>query len=649
MTLTRQFFSLLMIAFVLVFVSAVQLTYKARNFSNEGKRLTSNLEQTFALNEELHKGIVGQTTLLHHEFDRPDPQFLEKLGRANHELGVKETQYLKLNLGDRERIAVEKLRALHSKLGSESIQIHNQLQSGNRDAARVRMTHVEQLENQIENEFNALNKLQVGNLNNLLHGVNSSLWHYYTMVYTLSGALVLILILFIWMLRRRVLGPIRTLVAASDRIRQEDFSVRAKIVGNDEIGQLAQGFNFMVESLAKSYGQLELRVEQRTQQIRDLQQQLVQAGKMSAMGQLVGGVAHELNNPLTVILGLSELTRLDLAANGGDPKQIELMDDIHLHADRCRKIVANLLQFARQQQLQREAVSINECIEQVLKLREYEFETGNIRLVRRFDPSNPVVYANPDKIQQVILNLVNNAHDAIRETHRPGFIQVNTRLQEGNVIIEVLDNGTGVRQPERVFDPFYTTKEVGKGTGLGLSVCYGIVHEHNGDIRAENWEQGGRFVVVLPAGVPPDQTTDERVVRESPNLQRHPQKRRALVVDDEESLVRLQVSFLTRLGIEASGVASGEQAVRFLQKNNVDLVISDLRMPGSIDGHQLYQWVVKHVPELARRFVFMSGDTLALTNMQLNIDSAVPCIQKPFQFADYSEIVRRILEMAPHR
>ena len=184
-------------------------------------------------------------------------------------------------------------------------------------------------------------------------------------------------------------------------------------------------------------------------------------------------------------------------------------DDASRTGRQVRKIVANLLQFARQEKPHLEQVRLNDIVEQALQLREYEMTTRNIELVREYDPTNPFFAADPNKIVQVVLNLINNAHDAIRDAGRPGTIRVRTFADQDTVRLEFLEQQNGLREPERVLDPFYTTKEVGQGTGLGLSVCYGIVEEHNGSITADNWEQGARLVIVLPIG-PEDMRSDPR-------------------------------------------------------------------------------------------------------------------------------------------
>ncbi|MGB7622017.1 MAG: ATP-binding protein [Terriglobia bacterium] len=643
MTVTKQFVVLLLLAFGVALGFTIQLTSRFSRFSTQGTQLTEGLQKTLALSQELLTGAAEETSLLYGQFGELDPQFTTKLDEINFQLGETILKYLRLDLGENERLAVERIRELYSELGIQSRQIYEQLRHGERRQALQRVKQAEGLKGRIDKEFATLNDLQVRKLEQMLLQSNRAVKYGFIAIYGFADLLLIMLIAFMLLLRKRILVPLHSVLEAIDRIRRGDFSARAPVGRLDESGVLAQGFNFMAESLAESYKGLERKVEERTQQLRELRIQFVQAEKMSAMGRLVGGVAHELNNPLTVILGFTEMEIKKLTARHADPKTIKLMEDIYFQAERCRRIVANLLQVARRQEPHLEPIRINGVIEQVLQLRDYELSTRNIRMARKYDSTDPLIQADPHKMQQVVLNILNNAIDAIQESGREGIIQVRTKLEGDKFILEFSDNGTGIVDPDRIFDPFYTTKEVGKGTGLGLSVCYGIVQEHGGEILAENLEQGARFVITLPVGkvgIPPE----EKGARPSAGMGGEKHIGNALLVDDEESLLELQISILSRIGVEAHGVSSGEEAVRFLQTSPVDLIVSDVRMPGSIDGPRLYEWVCIHRPELRKRFVFISGDVLAMQRGEISSLREVPTIQKPFQIEDYLRLMQQLLK-----
>ncbi len=230
--------------------------------------------------------------------------------------------------------------------------------------------------------------------------------------------------------------------------------------------------------------------------LRQMQEQLLQSEKMAAVGQLVSGVAHELNNPLTAILGYSELLKSEDRVSG---RGAEYLEKLYKQAQRTHHIVQNLLSFARQRKPERGPAQVNRVLEETLALREYDLKTHRIQVHRQLDPKLPEISADFHQLQQVFLNILNNAVDAISECNYPGEIWVRTFGTGNNVRVELTDNGPGVKNLHRVFDPFYTTKPVGKGTGLGLSICYGIVKEHGGEIEVRNENGGGAtFTVSLP-------------------------------------------------------------------------------------------------------------------------------------------------------
>jgi len=230
--------------------------------------------------------------------------------------------------------------------------------------------------------------------------------------------------------------------------------------------------------------------------LRRTQEQLLHSEKMAAVGQLISGVAHELNNPLTAILGYSQL--LTSCGEVG-PLGLEYSEKLYKQAQRTHRIVQNLLSFARQHKPERIPVRLNRVLEDTLALRDYDLRMNNIRLTLNLAQDLPLASADPHQLQQVFLNLVNNAVDAILETSPKGELWVRTAKEADKFVMEFVDSGPGVKDPSKVFDPFYTTKPVGKGTGLGLSICYGIITEHGGRIHVCNVPpRGACFTIELP-------------------------------------------------------------------------------------------------------------------------------------------------------
>jgi PAS domain S-box-containing protein len=229
-----------------------------------------------------------------------------------------------------------------------------------------------------------------------------------------------------------------------------------------------------------------------------LRDKLVHAEKMAAVGQLVSGVAHEVNNPLTAILGFADLLMENNDLPEGARKDLRV---ILQEAQRTKQIVQNLLSFARQMPPQRAAVQLNSILHRTMQLRSYDFHSHGVEVIEHFDEELPEVMGDAHQLQQVFLNILNNAHDAVHEIGRAARIEIMSTKSGESVEVSFRDNGNGISHPDKIFDPFFTTKEVGKGTGLGLSICYGIVKEHGGEILCHNnlGGQGATFIVRLPA------------------------------------------------------------------------------------------------------------------------------------------------------
>ncbi len=230
--------------------------------------------------------------------------------------------------------------------------------------------------------------------------------------------------------------------------------------------------------------------------LRRTQEQLLQSEKMSAVGQLIAGVAHELNNPLTAILGYAQL----LESEGLSERANDFVCKLFKQAQRTHRVVQNLLSFARQRKPHKQEVNIQKVLDETMALRDYDLKINNIKVHREIDASFPAVTGDPHQLEQVFLNIINNAVDAMLECGGQSVLTVRGYTLGDYVYLEVQDSGPGIKEPKRIFEPFYTTKSVGKGTGLGLSICYGIIKEHGGDISARNATEGGAIIEVrLPS------------------------------------------------------------------------------------------------------------------------------------------------------
>ena len=286
----------------------------------------------------------------------------------------------------------------------------------------------------------------------------------------------------------------RELKKTAEAVGRGDFNRRLTVKTSDELGELGHAFNRMSENLKTSRAELEKTLDT----LKSTQNQLIQREKLSAVGEFVAGVAHELNNPLTSLIGFAELAQ----ASGVDEKQATNLNFIVKSAQRCHKIVQSLLGFARQHAPEHKVVKISEAVDGVVELLAYEMRTSNIDVATTYDPMLPVIIGDSHQLQQVFLNVLNNARQAILETQKPGRIRISTERAGHLVRITIADNGPGISAENlrKVFDPFFTTKPVGQGTGLGLSLCYGIVKEHGGSIQvASELGAGATFTIELPS------------------------------------------------------------------------------------------------------------------------------------------------------
>jgi signal transduction histidine kinase/ActR/RegA family two-component response regulator len=459
-------------------------------------------------------------------------------------------------------------------------------------------------------------------------------------------AVIVIGVLLTILLVRIIADPIHQLVEATRRIARGDLDVLLRLDSQDEIGELAKSFNQMTLKLQKSREelegtnlQLEQKVLERTRELEEAQNQLVQAEKMSVVGQLVSGVAHELNNPLAGVLGYSQLLlRMDLS------EEVRRgLDKIESEAERCRRIVQNLLIFARKNKAQKRAIDLNALLESVLELKAYPLKVDSIEVVREFGKSLPRVMADASQLQQAFMNIIHNAQQAMSGRPTPGRLTVLTRQVDGTVRVEIGDTGPGISQENlsRIFDPFFTTKEVGQGAGLGLSICYGIVQEHRGRIWAESRRgEGSTIHVELPVSTEAAEHEESGAPAEAAPAGTAATAR-ILVVDDEASIVDILYDVLRLDGHQIETAINGRLALNKLRSGFFDVVISDLKMPG-MTGQELYRHLRELDSRLLSRIIFTSGDLANPDTQTFLQESGTPFLQKPF---DLNEVRRLVQEM----
>jgi PAS domain S-box-containing protein len=342
-----------------------------------------------------------------------------------------------------------------------------------------------------------------------------------------------------------------------------------------------------------------------------LEQQLRQAEKLSALGQMISGVAHELNTPLAIIKGYLELVL------SRDPLPAQALKDLRKAADEsshAAKLVGNFLSFAREQPRTRETTDLNRLVEAVAD--RYRLQTGAkpVRIELQLAPDLPATLADPDKLEQVVDNLISNARYAAARLDQPGLVRLTTELAEGTLRLLVEDDGPGVPEhlASKIFEPFFTTKPVGEGTGLGLSISHSIVSEHQGRLYQQASRLGGAcFVVELPWTRPVSQAPSSAAkVVPAPlpaATKRAGRPAKVLIVDDEQPLADMLQQIVQYLGHEAVVCLSPLSALEALERSDFDVVFSDYRMP-QMDGQQFFHRLQDLKPHLASRVVFLTGD-----------------------------------------
>lgn len=376
-------------------------------------------------------------------------------------------------------------------------------------------------------------------------------------------------------------------------------------------------------------------------EIETAQEQLVQSEKMASIGRLLSSIAHEINNPLTPIVGYSQ--RL-LNRNGLDRQEKDSLEIIYNSAQRVVRIIDKLLSFSRDSIPENRYEDVNSLIEQTLEIREYQYRLENVEIIKKLDPALPRTMLDPGQIQQVLMNLLLNAEQALAESRGAGVIEIETRLKNsGRIEITISDNGPGI--PEeikgKVFDPFFTTREPGKGTGLGLSVSYGIVKKHGGELYVREGEyEGARFVIELPVLTPYGEDGEAGNTAIEERL-REPDNRRVLIVEDDVTITSLIKTVIEEQGHTVDISASGSEALRNCDLSRYDLIVCDINMPG-MNGMEFYKELKKRYPSLADRVIFITGDVTGKTKKFLD-KVGNPYLMKPFKIDKLKDQLNEVL------
>ena len=375
--------------------------------------------------------------------------------------------------------------------------------------------------------------------------------------------------------------------------------------------------------------------------LRRTQEQLLQSEKMSAVGQLIAGVAHELNNPLTAILGYAQL----LESEGLSDRAQDYVGKMFKQAQRTHRVVQNLLSFARQRKPERTEVDIRKVLDETLALRDYDLKVNKIAVEKDLGAQPAMVVADPHQIEQVFLNIINNAVDAVLESGGTGKLKIRIYCQRNEVCAQFADDGPGIKDPKRIFDPFYTTKSVGKGTGLGLSICYGIVKEHGGDITAHNAAEGGAVIEVrLPMAAGAGVVAEPEPVA-VPRREGAIQGRVLLV--EEEAVLEFERDVLSGAGASVVTATRSEDVKTRLLSEPFDAVIMNGKMPSDWNAKDAYLWIKQNCAEMESHVLFTFSNGLEQGDERTFLqENNIPCLVKPFEVAELISQARRLLQKA---
>jgi signal transduction histidine kinase/BarA-like signal transduction histidine kinase len=366
---------------------------------------------------------------------------------------------------------------------------------------------------------------------------------------------------------------------------------------------------------------------------------LYQSEKMAMFGTLLAGVAHELNNPLSVVIGQIAL----LQETTKDPIVAKRAERIRNATDRCARIVRTFLAMARQRQPEPKPVELGSIVEAALDLLAFQLRSADVRLELRLATDVPMVTVDADQIHQVVTNLIVNAQQALTASPRQRILRISTWYDSANLraCLSVSDNGPGVPADirARIFDPFFTTKPLGEGTGIGLALCSSIVRSYGGEVSISDTPDGGAtFTIELPLSSPlgtPERDPEENEARSG---------LRILVVEDEHEIAEMLSEILRQRGFETEVVFNGQEAIDRIAVREYDLVLSDLRMH-VLDGPGLYRALLQRHADVISRLAFITGDSLSTEAQSFLRDTKIPCLEKPFLPEDVLRLVAQVTQV----
>jgi signal transduction histidine kinase len=610
------------------------------NFSVQERleSLLQTLHSTLSLNREIdltHDSMM----LAFWEFYDSEPSgtrssYENRAGKASDLL----EHYDSIPLSPQEQTEVAHLRSLHRAFLAVA---SRELARPNRSLADARQRdEIATLDSRFEASLSWLADLQIQRL----EAVNSEVGRFSRwlaiLLLLLAAFALLAMVSFRRIHRSQLWEPLEELRQMVAEVRRGNLNVTAEIPESVELGSFVRAFLEMADELRDSHDLLEQKVIERTASLATAQSELLQAAKLASLGQLVSGVAHEINNPLTSILGFSELA---LGRPGVEPALRASLQTIRSEAIRLRDVVVNLTSFARRAPHRTEVVDIRKLFGRLAELRNYQLQSNNIWLHVEQPPEAVCVTADPDQLLQVILNLVINAEQAIKNCRDRGEIRLSCGSEGARVWLSVRDNGAGMTDDvrEHIFDPFYTTKPAGEGTGLGLSISHGIIIQHGGEISVESRVGSGTLIRISLPLAPELPLANAATSREQNDKQSARAEFHALVIDDERDILEMVEQALMKLHCGATLLHGSANIEAALATGPFDLVICDLKMPDK-NGLEVFRLIRAQQPQLAAHFILMTGN-FSDADRHAEELANVLILAKPFTLAQLRESVELLL------
>lgn len=593
--------------------------------------------------ENILTEVYAQVFAAYSQIDRPgELQSSEfwRHGRVAHSLIQK---YLAEPLPRNARIQVERIKELHQQIEVESQRLFDMIRSGEEIQARGRAEQLWVLAGDLNTAISGFLTIQ-SQQRDVLDKAQSATFRRLVIVSAIVAVLILLAgLTFAGILRRHIVLPLERLSAMAEEVRAGNLSVRLPPQRADEFSAVAESFNKMAEAVEREQRTVRdrnLQLERALHDLKDTQDDLVRQEKLSGLGQMLAGLAHELNNPMAGILGMSENLSLELAELPyPETKEMNssLVSPLIRESRRARDLVRNLLSFSRASDTTLGTANLSEAIHVAIGLREGAFRNAGKTLAVDI-PNDVLVRGETQRLQQVFINLINNSLDAITDGSG-AMLSVTAKADDRNVEIVFQDDGPGFEDPDRVFDPFYTTKPAGRGTGLGLALVLQFVTEFGGTVTAENVPgSGARVVICLKQirNVSVPAISEVEPAPTSGSVAREPLAgKRFLVVDDEVALLAVQKRVLARAGAVVETAASGTEARQILENREFDFVVSDIRMPGEADGLDLIEWIAAARPAMLARVLLVTGD-MSVTNEMLHSHlQPEQFLVKPFTIDEY--------------